>query len=53
MFAGSFWIIALPVMAIVVPIFLWSDFKGMLHYLKKKARARTLKRVRFVESSWF
>ncbi|KAJ3519616.1 hypothetical protein NM688_g9275 [Phlebia brevispora] len=31
-----FWIIALPVMSIVLPIFLWSDFTRVLHYIQKR-----------------
>ena len=47
----SFWIIALPVMAIVVPIFLWSDLQGMVHYLLKKMHKRTIKKVRLLHTS--
>ncbi|KAF7797984.1 hypothetical protein EIP86_009191 [Pleurotus ostreatoroseus] len=32
----AFWIIALPVMAIVLPIFLWSDIERMAHYVQKR-----------------
>lgn len=32
----SFWEVALPVMAVVIPLFLKSDIAKMLHYAKKK-----------------
>ena len=38
-----FWIIALPVMAVVVPIFMWSDFQRLWHYLQKRMAARSVK----------
>ncbi|KNZ76336.1 Magnesium transport protein CorA [Termitomyces sp. J132] len=31
-----FWEIALPVMAVVIPLFLWSDIKELFRYMKKK-----------------
>ncbi|KAH9948220.1 cora-like Mg2+ transporter protein-domain-containing protein [Amylocystis lapponica] len=31
-----FWIIALPLMALVVPLFLWSDVHNMAHYIQKR-----------------
>ncbi|EKM61657.1 uncharacterized protein PHACADRAFT_248392 [Phanerochaete carnosa HHB-10118-sp] len=39
-----FWIIALPLMVIVVPIFLWSDLGRIFHYMKKKVSQRKLKK---------
>ncbi|KIP06840.1 hypothetical protein PHLGIDRAFT_72083 [Phlebiopsis gigantea 11061_1 CR5-6] len=36
-----FWIIALPLMAIILPIFLWSDLEKLYHYMRKKMRLRT------------
>ncbi|GJE89653.1 magnesium transporter-like protein [Phanerochaete sordida] len=39
-----FWIIALPLMAIVVPIFLRSDLERIFHYMKKKMTQRKLKK---------
>lgn len=41
----SFWIIALPVMAIVLPLFLWSDLKRVWHYLQKRMAKRSVKQV--------
>ncbi|KAJ7599344.1 hypothetical protein C8J56DRAFT_916485 [Mycena floridula] len=41
-----FWIIALPVMAIVIPLFTFSDIKGMIHYIHK--RITTKKAVKAV-----
>ncbi|KAK7023838.1 cora-like protein [Favolaschia claudopus] len=35
-----FWIIALPVMGIIVPMFLYSDIKNMFHYVHKVMAAR-------------
>lgn len=43
-----FWIIALPVMAIVVPIFMWSDIERMWHYFQKRVAARSVKQVCFL-----
>ncbi|PCH34323.1 hypothetical protein WOLCODRAFT_135642 [Wolfiporia cocos MD-104 SS10] len=40
-----FWIIALPLMAIVVPTFMWPDLKSMAHYLQKRLVERRLKRT--------
>ncbi|KAI0937315.1 hypothetical protein AcW1_001327 [Taiwanofungus camphoratus] len=40
-----FWIIALPVMAIVVPIFMWSDLQNSAHYLQKRLIKRKLKKT--------
>ncbi|KAG6820662.1 hypothetical protein H0H93_013513 [Arthromyces matolae] len=35
-----FWEIALPVMAVVVPMFMWSDIVELWHYVQKKMVAR-------------
>ncbi|KAF9235159.1 hypothetical protein BU15DRAFT_65132 [Melanogaster broomeanus] len=35
-----FWIIAIPVMAIIIPIFIWPDIKRVLHYTEKRFAAR-------------
>ncbi|PFH49792.1 hypothetical protein AMATHDRAFT_48399 [Amanita thiersii Skay4041] len=32
-----FWEIAIPVMAVVIPIFIWPDLQRMAHYIKKRA----------------
>ncbi len=40
-----FWIIALPLMSIVLPIFLGSDLQRIWHYMQKRAAARTVKEV--------
>ena len=39
-----FWEIAIPVMCVVIPIFLWNDFNRMVHYLKKRFIQRTVKK---------
>ncbi|THH26833.1 hypothetical protein EUX98_g7359 [Antrodiella citrinella] len=39
-----FWIIALPVMAVVIPIFLWNDMERMWHYMKKRIVQRSVKK---------
>ncbi|KAG1747602.1 hypothetical protein EDB19DRAFT_1685600 [Suillus lakei] len=31
-----FWKIAIPVMAFVIPLFMWSDMKGAVHYAEKR-----------------
>ncbi|KAJ7184152.1 hypothetical protein C8R46DRAFT_882360 [Mycena filopes] len=35
-----FWIISLPVLAVVIPMFLYSDIKSMFHYIGKVMTAR-------------
>ncbi|EMD32609.1 hypothetical protein CERSUDRAFT_118647 [Gelatoporia subvermispora B] len=40
-----FWIIALPVMSIVIPIFIWPDLKRMGHYLRKRFVQRKVGKV--------
>ena len=40
-----FWVIALPLMAIVVPVFLWSDIQRMVHYVRKRIITRNVKKV--------
>ncbi|KAF8185011.1 hypothetical protein K438DRAFT_1837261 [Mycena galopus ATCC 62051] len=35
-----FWIIALPLMGVIVPMFLYSDIKSMVHYVQKVMAAR-------------
>ncbi|THH32767.1 hypothetical protein EUX98_g1373 [Antrodiella citrinella] len=37
-----FWVIALPVLAIVITIFLWNDFTRMWHHMKKKLMKRAV-----------
>ncbi|KAI9454908.1 hypothetical protein BJY52DRAFT_1427217 [Lactarius psammicola] len=37
-----FWIIAIPVMAFVVPTFMWADIVRMYHYIKKNMLARNV-----------
>ncbi|KAG2035687.1 hypothetical protein BDR03DRAFT_922661 [Suillus americanus] len=37
---GLFWKIAIPVMAFVIPLFMWSDLKGAAHYAGKQWVAR-------------
>jgi hypothetical protein len=43
----SFWEIALPLMAVIIPFFLWSDIVRVAHYMKKKLLARRIKKVCF------
>ncbi|KAJ3552967.1 hypothetical protein NM688_g3872 [Phlebia brevispora] len=40
-----FWIIALPVMAIVIPMFLWSDMERLFRYVLKRALKRRFSSV--------
>ncbi|KAG6874363.1 hypothetical protein C0995_015099 [Termitomyces sp. Mi166 len=44
-----FWEIALPVMAVVIPMFLWSDIKEAVSYMKKKMA--TKKAVKTIKQS--
>lgn len=37
-----FWIIAIPVMAVVIPTFMWADIVRMYHYIKKNILARNV-----------
>jgi len=39
-----FWIIALPVMAIVIPMFMFTDLKNMAHYMQKRLVKKKIKR---------
>ncbi|CDO77265.1 hypothetical protein BN946_scf184753.g15 [Trametes cinnabarina] len=40
-----FWEIAIPVMVVVILLFLWNDFKGMVHYLDKRLRRHRIKKA--------
>ncbi|KAF8899400.1 hypothetical protein BD779DRAFT_1488650 [Infundibulicybe gibba] len=40
-----FWEIALPVMAVLVPIFMWSDIVKLVHYLNKRMTIREIGKV--------
>lgn len=42
----SFWIIALPVMAVVIPLATWRDILGIIHYVQKKVLAKNAVKVR-------
>ncbi|RDX50495.1 hypothetical protein OH76DRAFT_1482272 [Lentinus brumalis] len=37
-----FWEIAIPVMIVVIPLFLFNDFKRMGHYIEKRLRGRKI-----------
>ncbi|KAI0684676.1 hypothetical protein BC835DRAFT_1388556 [Cytidiella melzeri] len=39
-----FWAIALPVMGIVIPLFLWNDFTRVFHYMQKRWIANDVKK---------
>lgn len=43
-----FWQIAIPVMAVVIPLFTWPDIKRVLHYMLKRFKER--KRVKACSS---
>ncbi|KAJ7746354.1 magnesium transporter [Mycena metata] len=47
-----FWIIALPVMAVVLPIFVVPDIKRMIHYVQKRMLTKKAVKVRFLSSFW-
>ena len=40
-----FWIIALPVMSILIPVFLIEDIKKMFHYILKRMSTRRVVKV--------
>ncbi|KAF8273845.1 hypothetical protein EI94DRAFT_1563103 [Lactarius quietus] len=40
-----FWIIAIPVMAVVVPSFMWAEIVRIHHYIKKNMLARNVSKV--------
>ncbi|KAF9225244.1 hypothetical protein BS17DRAFT_778349 [Gyrodon lividus] len=40
-----FWVIAVPVMAVVIPIFMWPDIKRIAHYTAKRFEARKAQKV--------
>ena len=42
-----FWEIGIPVMIVVIPLFLWSDFTRMGHYFEKRLMGHKIKKVRF------
>jgi hypothetical protein len=49
-----FWEIALPFMAVIIPLFLWTDIRRLFHYFKKrtvisavrKAQSRRARRMK-------
>lgn len=42
----SFWIIAIPVMSIITPTFMWPDIVHGYHHIKKRALARRIMKAR-------
>ncbi|OSD01191.1 hypothetical protein PYCCODRAFT_1436682 [Trametes coccinea BRFM310] len=40
-----FWEIAIPVMIVVIVLFLWNDFKGMMHYLSKRMKRHRINKA--------
>jgi hypothetical protein len=42
----SFWIIAIPVMGIITPTFMWPDMVRGYHHIKKRALARRIAKAR-------
>lgn len=42
---SSFWYIAIPVVAIVAPAFMWPDIVRVYHYFKKRSLARKIGKV--------
>ncbi|VDB86233.1 unnamed protein product [Peniophora sp. CBMAI 1063] len=47
-----FWEIALPVLAICIPLFLWGDIMRVAHYLKKRWLARRIKKNVTRDGKW-
>ena len=49
-----FWQIAIPVVAVIIPLFLWTDIRRLFHYLRKrmvisdvrKAQSRRARRIK-------
>jgi len=35
-----FWEVALPLMAVITPLFMWSDIKSAIHYIQKRTTAK-------------
>ena len=46
-----FWEIAIPLMVVVVPLFLWSDFRRIAHYFEERLAGHKIKKVRFCRGS--
>src|SRR6267154_1649277 len=42
----SFWIIAIPVMCIITPTFMWPDIARAYHHIKKRALTRRITKAR-------
>ena len=42
-----FWEIAIPLMAIVIPVFLYGDVVRMVHYIQKKILVTKVEQVRY------
>ena len=49
MLCRSFWYIAVPVMAVVLPVALWSDIKKMVHYLQKRVATKNAVKVSAID----
>jgi hypothetical protein len=43
---SSFWIIAIPVLAVVMPAFMWPDILRMYHHTKKRSLDRNVLKAR-------
>lgn len=39
----SFWIIAIPLLSVIAPAFMWPDIVRMYHYVKKRTLARKIR----------
>ncbi|TFL06266.1 hypothetical protein BDV98DRAFT_499232 [Pterulicium gracile] len=46
--AYHFWVLAIPVCAVIVPLFMWADIQRGVHYMQKKVLAKKV--VRSVDS---
>lgn len=42
----SFWIIAIPIMSVVAPTFMWPDILRMYHQVKKRSLAQKITKAR-------
>lgn len=40
-----FWEVAIPVMVVCVPVFLWQDLVRMIHFIKKRFLSKQIKKV--------
>ena len=47
-----FWEVAIPVMLVVIPLFMWGDIQRLAHYIDKRWKRRRINKVRLVFRSF-